>query len=225
VDERFVNAQAGAWLQYRAHSAHDETTNGPGSYLRNTEAVRAWLPHVFDRYHIESMLDVPCGDWNWMRHVDLTNIEYTGWDVEPTTISQNQARFGYSHWHFECVNLLTVDRLPAVDLIFCRKFLTHLPNTAIRHVLDKFLDSGAHYLIADNYHAANDVACPLDGGHTGAVGSPTPLPGYYYRPVNLEADPFNLPGRVEAIDEPGLPGEQYAEIRQEMVLFDLQQPR
>jgi hypothetical protein len=43
--------------------------------------------------------------------------------------------------------------------------------------------------------------------------------------VNLEADPFNLPGRVEAIDEPGLPGEQYADIRQEMVLFDLQQAR
>jgi len=31
-----------------------------------------------------------------------------------------------------------------------------------------------------------------------ACGSPDPLPGYYYRPVNVEAYPFNLKGRVES---------------------------
>jgi len=31
-----------------------------------------------------------------------------------------------------------------------------------------------------------------------ACGSPDPLPGYYYRPVNVEAYPFNVKGRVES---------------------------
>jgi len=238
VDRRFLKMQAQAWARYRSLSAQadewargagdetltddDVTANGPGSYLHNTETIRAWLPRVFSSYGIESMLDVPCGDGNWMRHVDLTGIHYIGWDVDAGNIRHARRRMpGHI---LACVNILSpLAEAPAVDLIFCRKFLPHLPNAAIRRVLETFIDSGARYLIADNYHADNDVDCPLDGGHTGAVGSHAPLPGYYYRPVNLEAEPFNLPGRVEAIDEPGLPGEQYADIRQEMVLFDLDQ--
>jgi len=223
IDEQFTTAQSQAWARYREMSQGAESVNGRGSWLRNTAAVRGWLPQVLAEYRITSILDVPCGDGNWMSHVNLGEVRYLGWDVEADNVVEARNRFSRAGLaaKFECINILTVDQVPTIDLIFCRDFLQHLPNEAISHVLEKFTASNSRYLITNNYRAPNDVDCPLAGGHQGAVTATGPLPGYYYRPVNLEAPPFNLTGRNAALHEPGLPGEQYAEITQELVLFDL----
>jgi hypothetical protein len=204
-----------------------QTVNGPGSLVESTEVVRRWLPEVIGHCGIESMLDAPCGDWNWMQHVPLHGVHYLGWDVDLTTTLNNQARHASAQVEFDHVNLLAEQTVvPKVDLIFCRDFLQHLPNDQIRAVLDKFIASGSRYLITNNYvDADNDaVECPLDSGHTGAQGSPEPLLGYYYRPVNIEAPPFSLAGRLEAIIE-GAGDEDYNEINQELVLYDLTVPK
>src|ERR1700683_3686127 len=48
-----------------------ESRSGLGSSLAQTEAVRAALPTLCRDLGISSMLDIPCGDLNWIRHVDL----------------------------------------------------------------------------------------------------------------------------------------------------------
>jgi len=222
----FEEFQARAWMLYRNMSLAQgaESANGPGSHLANTVAVRRWLPSVIERYHITLMLDAPCGDLNWMQHM-LPHLEhYIGWDVDPGNIVQAESRMEELGSSLRCVNLLTVppEEIPPVDLIFCRDFLQHLPNDQIQRVLDKFIEGGAPYLITNSYRGADNYAveCP-EGGHTGAVGSRETLPGYYYRPANLEAEPFNLKGRVEAVVEPTIVGEDYSHIVEELVLFDL----
>lgn len=225
VSSDFIRTQAKAWSTYRQMALPDhESVNGPGSSLASTEVVREWLPRVLEAYKIQAMLDVPCGDWNWMQHVDLSNVLYGGWDVDAEQISRNVQRYGQTAVRaFEVHNILTEDDIPPVDLILCRDLLQHLPNSAILRVVGKFIASGVPYLITNSYAgAANDITdTPYDSGHTGAWGSEDSLPGYYYRPVNLEAEPFCLPGRIDSVTEAVLHEEAYSEIPQELVLFDL----
>lgn len=200
----FIEQQAQAWTDIREKFSYNETPNGPGSTLASTENVRADLPQLLADYGIGSILDAPCGDQNWMQHVDLDGIKYVGWDVEPTIIATNQSRWPTKT--FACKNLLTTKAIPLVDLILCRDFTIHLPTEHVEKLLEKFRHSGAQYLLTTNYPAGhNDYSFPPEG-HDGR-------PGYYAHPWNLEIAPFNLPGRVDAITEDD--GDH------ELVLFDL----
>ncbi|HVZ93307.1 MAG TPA: hypothetical protein VG797_02240 [Phycisphaerales bacterium] len=70
-----------------------ESVSGPGSELAETHAVRAILPPLLKELGVTSILDAPCGDFNWMKHVDLTNIHYIGADVVPELIAENTRRY------------------------------------------------------------------------------------------------------------------------------------
>ena len=58
-----------------------ESASGSGSTLVMTESIRTSLPIIFNKYGIESMLDVPCGDFNWMSKVDIQDVIYVGGDI------------------------------------------------------------------------------------------------------------------------------------------------
>ena len=90
-----------------------ESGSGTASELRATGNVREWLPDVLSRLRAKSLLDAPCGDWNWMQHVDLSGLdEYYGVDIVRPVIEQNAAKFGGPHRHFADADL-TRDTLRA----------------------------------------------------------------------------------------------------------------
>jgi hypothetical protein len=48
-----------------------ESVSGPGSELRFTRRMSQELSALLKRFGITSIADAPCGDCNWMRHVDI----------------------------------------------------------------------------------------------------------------------------------------------------------
>src|SRR3989304_1173971 len=71
----------------------DETLSGVGSTLEHTATLRRALPDLFAKSDVKSILDIPCGDFNWMQHVDLSGIEYTGADIVEDLVRRNHHRF------------------------------------------------------------------------------------------------------------------------------------
>jgi len=49
----------------------EESVSGPGSSVEESASVRAALPLLIKELGASSLLDVPCGDFFWMRMVDL----------------------------------------------------------------------------------------------------------------------------------------------------------
>ena len=202
----FLERQAAAWDQIREQfEGHIENYNGPGSTMEATKEVREALPMIIKKYEIKSILDAPCGTFHWMRHINLTGVQYTGWDIDKVAIQRNRESFPHHHW--ECINILETHlSLPRVDLILCRDFFLHLPNRYIDVALRKFKNTGSKYLLTTNWPGAPTTRhCDLNGGEDDR-------PGYYCQPVDLEAEPFNLKGRIESFVE-------NLERQQEMVLF------
>ena len=68
-----------------------ESVSGPGSTLAYTENLRIDLPNFLKDLEIESILDGPCGDFNWMaKTLDFSKISYLGVDVVPKIILNNK---------------------------------------------------------------------------------------------------------------------------------------
>jgi hypothetical protein len=163
-----------------------ESCSGPGSSLLSTAVIRAELLRLIRELRAQSLLDAPCGDFNWMKHVINGELgEYIGVDVIPELIEQNQRSFGAPHRRF--LNLdITCHQLPRVDLILCRDCLGHFSFKHIVDAIRSFKNSQSRYLLTTtfpNRQTNRDIA-------TGD-----------WQPLNLQAYPFNFPAPLRIVNE------------------------
>jgi hypothetical protein len=113
------------------------------------------------------MLDIPCGDLNWIQHVDLGATHYIGADIVESMIAVNRTRHASPTREFRVLDV-TDDELPQVDLIFCRDC----------KVLARIVQSRSTYLLTTIFPT-----------RTRNYNIPTGK----WRPLNLCAAPFDLP--------------------------------
>jgi len=185
-----IREQERAWKAW--HNKHcespskRESASGNGSTLENTKEIREALPGLLKRHGIKSMVDVPCGDWNWMSCVNLHGVKYLGLDVVPRLIRDN--RRNYPGIPFQVFNVV-VDVPIKSDLILCRDLLFHLPDLMAVDAIKNMKRSGTKWLLATSFpnHTKNE-SIP----NSKKVG---------WRKVNLSLPPFNLPKPVEFIQE------------------------
>lgn len=154
-----------------------ESRSGPGSELGQTQAIRAALPELVSSLGVRSMLDIPCGDFYWMRHVDLSGVNYIGADIVPDLIGRCRAATSSPSCEFRVLDLVR-DHLPQVDLIFCRDCMVHFSNRLVVEALKNIKSSGSRYLLATTFPEVEPNQDALTG---------------YWRPVNLTTAPFCLP--------------------------------
>lgn len=132
-----------------------DSASGSGSNLAETEQVRQHLPGLLRDLGAHSLLDVPCGDFAWMQHVDLDGIDYVGGDIVGQMVEELQQRYGRAGRRFVRLDL-TIDELPACDAIMVRDLFLHLPEALGLKAIGNIRRSGATWLLASNYTTATD---------------------------------------------------------------------
>jgi hypothetical protein len=165
----------------------DESRSGLGSTLAATQTLRSQLPELLKKLQATSMLDAPCGDFNWMRTCDLPLRSYIGADIVAPLIDDLNRKYGSPTRSFMKLDV-TTQPLPEADIFFCRDLLLHLSLEKIRAVLDNFARSRCKWLVVSTYL---DVRANAPG-FTGGV-----------RLINLELPPFNLPKPRTYLSDPG----------------------
>jgi hypothetical protein len=129
-----------------------ESPCGPGSSVKYTENLRLHLPLLVEKFNIKSILDAPCGDFNWMKLVvPALDVDYIGADIVSVLIENNVNLYKTDKIKFEVLDI-TRDKLPNADLMVCRDCLFHLSNDSIKLFLDNFLNSNIKYLLTTTHY-------------------------------------------------------------------------
>lgn len=162
-----------------------DSVSGPGSDIHQTRIVACELPALCNDLNIASILDIPCGDFHWMKSVDLNNIDYTGADIVEELVRKNQERYAKDGVRFQCANMVE-DALPRVDLVFCRDCLVHFSFADAFSALESVCNSQSEYLLTTTFTGKRDNRDIVTG---------------QWRVINLELAPFELPKPLKTIDE------------------------
>ncbi|WMS41572.1 class I SAM-dependent methyltransferase [Acuticoccus sp. MNP-M23] len=159
----------------------EETVSGAGSTVKYTDALRPKLEAIVRDLGVRRVLDAPCGDFNWMRHVDLGGASYVGLDIVDEVIARNIERHAAPGCSFVIADV-TVDPLPPSDLLVCRDLLLHLPFENILDLFKNVADAELKWVLISSYvnPANRDLGTPGEG-----------------RLVNLTLPPFNFPAPDE----------------------------
>jgi len=138
-------------LIYRRNAwGSKESVSGSGSTLAMTTSIRSLLPIIFEKFKIKSILDVPCGDFNWMKLVDLNGVSYVGGDIVKPLVSDLNRNFSSEFISFIQLDI-TIDSFPKSDLVLNRDCLFHLSYRDIELTLSNFLKSGSSYFLSTSY--------------------------------------------------------------------------
>jgi hypothetical protein len=183
TDEERQEAAADRWIR------RGRGRSGPGSVFNSTVGVRTMLAHVFAKYAIRSMVDIPCGDWQWMRLVDLSGVDYVGMDVGRGLVDANTQLYGRQGVSFRYGNLVTTPP-PRADLVLSREFLFHLPMALGARAVQNVRRSGARYLLTTT-HPTVRANMPLRDIWRW-IGQRENQTAWGYYDVNVELPPFDL---------------------------------
>ncbi len=180
------------------------TVSGPGSELYATEKLILQLNQLLEDFKINSILDVPCGDFNWMQHVELKGRKYSGADIVEELIESNNRKYQNADIDFNVLDI-TCDQLPCVDLIICRDGLVHFCYKDIYNALRRIKQSGSKYLLMtsfNNFPANYNI-------NTGE-----------WRPLNLLKKPFRFPTPLYCLSE-FIPDKMPIPYTKQMCLWEL----
>lgn len=167
----------GAWI----HSSGQVSLSGVGSEAEATAKLGVALPQMLERLSCRRLLDVGCGDWNWMKNTPLP-CEYVGVDIVADVIEANRRRYAKPGVSFAVADAV-VDPLPTADVALCREVLFHLSfDDAVACLAN--IRRSAPWLIA-----TSDTLIWFNSDV--ATGD--------FRRINLQRSPYRLPPPREII--------------------------
>lgn len=164
----------------------NESASGMGSTVESTKGIRDEIAALLVRLNVKSMLDAPCGDYNWFRLVPRADgVTYTGGDIVDAIVAENNRKYADGHTRFVQMDIIS-DALPDADLWLCRDGMIHFSDRCILSTLENLRRSNIRYLLTTTYPQAKLNADIPTGG---------------FRLLNLERPPFSLCKPICYIDD------------------------
>jgi hypothetical protein len=140
---------------------------------------------LLQAHNIRSVLDAPCGDFNWMQQVRFDG-QYTGCDIVEDLVAENQRLHGTERRSFRRLDICQ-DELPQCDLVLCRECLNHISFDEIARAVQN-LERAARMLLVITHHP-------------GVKENTDQTASFRFRPLNFTLAPFGFRPPDALVDE------------------------
>jgi SAM-dependent methyltransferase len=168
-----------------------ESRSGPGSTLEETKVLREKIRSLVIEKNIKSVVDIPCGDFHWMKEIVSSFESYTGGDIVDEAIKTNNEKYSSSNINFINFDLIN-NPIPDADLLIVRDVIGHLPLEDGKKVIKNILKSNCKYLLSTTWAKKTDSGWEICGPNDIHRENEGVNYGRFY-PVNLMSAPFNFP--------------------------------
>jgi len=184
----------------------DGFVSGAGSSLSGNKMFITWLNSwlVQHQSDVKSIVECSAGHWptGWQRHVNWTPLNYTGVDLLPAMVadnellfSKNPLKFGLGTARFITGDMVN-DHLPVADLLLTKDTLIHTPINAITAFLHKnVLECPPRFCYVMLVHNQYSDGSEENNKDVRAVGDVTGKRDIRAQTqgLNFSAAPFSLP--------------------------------
>ena len=163
----------------------EDSVSGVGTELKYTENIINEIPLLLKNLYIKSIADIPCGDFHYMKNIDLTGYEYSGFDIVKEMIEKNKIEFesiGITFRYFDAINEVLLKH----DIIICRDLFIHFSFANTLKTIENFKKSGTKYLLTNTYP---EISLNKD------------IKTGNWRPINLALEPYNFTKPEYIIEE------------------------
>ena len=113
-----------------------EKGSGAGSRPKFNKEYILFLENFLRDNDIKSVIDFGCGDWQFSRYIDWSDVDYLGLDIVDSVIENNKKQFS----QYSFVSDTDVFKyLEGREFIIIKDVIMHWPNEEILSFLDKLV--------------------------------------------------------------------------------------
>ncbi len=156
------------------------SVSGHGSNINTQQSdnLISSLVEFVKNYKINSILDMPCGDFLWMNKLikEIKIMKYLGVDIVDEIISENIKKYKNGKINFQTCDIVNFETSENFDLVLMRDFFIHTNNDDIKKILLNIKNMNIKYFAFENYTISKNTDVTI-GKH---------------RKINLTLHPFNL---------------------------------
>jgi len=134
----------GVWV----HADSQRSVSGVGSDERVANRFKAQFEALLVNLDCGLLVDVGCGDWNWMKNVKLSG-NYIGIDIVKEVIEANRRCYESDRVLFQILDAVTMP-VPTCDVAFCREVLFHLSFKDAKSVLKNLVKRSKWILVTSD---------------------------------------------------------------------------
>ena len=159
--------------------------SGIGAIKENAIPFLTYLQHFIDSNHITSIVDIGCGDWELMKHINIPlSANYLGLDIVDRIIVKNIRDYAKNNIQFATVNNIEDLSNYKGDLLIIKDVMQHWNNVSIWFAINRIIPNFKYAILVNNFEAENALPVNSDifAGNS--------------RPLDLEAAPFFMKLRV-----------------------------
>lgn len=164
------------------------SVSGSGSEIETTKVISSSIKQFINLHKVRSVVDVPCGDFNWQHQYLNQNVKYFGFDIVPEVVElakENAKKNPKLKTDFAVGNVCT-DEFPPADLMIVRDCLVHLQQEVALAALRNLANQDVKYVAITSF-----VNTQENHDH----------PTLTWRNMNLQLEPFNLPMPIAILVE------------------------
>jgi len=167
----------------------EESISGFGSTMEHTKSTRMRLPVILEKYKIKRILDIACGDFNWIKQVATKTEYYRGTDIVKRLVDSNNKKYGIpGKIEFEYGNAIEgINNDGQFDAVIAKDVLVHFPEKDVLKVIDNLKKIGIKYIFTSHFPSINKNQNLVVHGQ--------------WRPINFTKAPYNFGPPLEIIWE------------------------
>ncbi len=161
--------------------------SGTGSKMsRNNRKYIELLESIMDRYEINTICDVGCGDWEFSQHIDFGDRKYVGVDCVSHVVKEVQDKFGKTRPNTQFMHkVIGDDFIPkGYDLIIIKDVIQHWTDEDIMNYFTQILDNNTYVFSTNGYKFMRDPS-------KNKLKQRNIQNAYRYHPVSIEKYPLN----------------------------------
>lgn len=164
----------------RSHG--EQSLCGSGSWKEQARDAQEFIQEKIIEHQYESILDLGCGDWNWMEEIDFKGAKYLGVDADAEMIYNNSVKYAFNEISFRCADIFKMD-IPEVDLVICRDVLFHVRPELAVCLINKLKQRSRLHFISTSFNREKKNQEPRKY---------CKIEDWFYYRINLLTEPFNL---------------------------------
>jgi hypothetical protein len=132
-------------------------SSGYGSLPQYTVGYREFLNNFIKQKDIKKVVDFGCGDWQFSKLIDWSNVEYSGVDCIPSLIDHHNTNFGKENIKFYFLEDIDffIENFTG-DLLIVKDVLQHWLNDEIVYFLDRVTNNFTYILITNSCKQTED---------------------------------------------------------------------
>lgn len=160
---------------YKEH--HWDVGSGRGSKPQNAIEYIALLQTYYNDPSYRSYVDLGCGDWQIMEHINIpSNKQYLGYDIVETVIAENRQKHTKTNVSFEVIE--NFDDIKPADLLIVKDVLQHWSIADVQQFINVVLPRFKAALITNCISAAAPINQDIITGR--------------YTAIDLAQPPYNM---------------------------------